>query len=238
MTDPVKMTTEAEAIAKLGRRAGSRVRFQSVDANEGAEAMAFALIPDGYKLEDVSAKLDARLDRPRQKNGVACLQTLESFCDLVNRHKDPSSAIFADKLSATPRLVCVLDYHELAPTDAAPKKTHALLETGPLARHGRHRARYDFPLSDEWTAWKKQTGSTMSQADFAEFLENRIVDVIEPERAGPSQKAYAETLGLTFASPSRLMSLSRGLTVRASQRVAQAVTLASGEVSMSFSETH
>src|SRR6185295_9776949 len=117
-----------------------------------------------------------------------------------------------------PKLVSVFDYH-------APGKPAFC----------QHRGVYAFPLSDEWLAWQRASRS-MSQVDFAQFVEDRLLDVASPDAAPPATSQLCISLGLTLATPTQLMALSRGLTVRAEQKASQAVTLSSGELQVSFEE--
>ncbi len=130
-----------------------------------------------------------------------------------------------------PSLQGVLDYHRQG-AEGKP-------------RFGKHRAVYNFPLSNEWRAWKDKNCTAMSQQEFAEFLEDRITDVIAPpdmvgaplDRDDPMVH-LASMLGGAFASPTKLMELSRGLSVRANEQVRQATNLSSGEVSLQFTSEH
>ena len=176
--------------------------------------------PKGVEVRSIKPFLDEYLEQPERMKGTARHTTLSSFCDHVKRFADEHSAIFADDDPRNPRLLAVLDYH--APD--AP-------------RWGEHRARYDFPVSEEWQAW---TGVRvgLGQRDFGEFLEERIGDVLEPANAGETVKAFAEQLGCTLATPSQLMGLARGLSLRVNAKVTQAMNLSTGEVQVAFEETH
>ena len=123
-----------------------------------------------------------------------------------------------------PRLIAVLDYHEQTAAGAP--------------RFGAHRTEYAFPLSDEWKAWSSIVGKELSQAAFAEWLEERIADVMNPEGLGVGTLELAQALGIQLAGPTALLALSRGLSVRVDQKVTQAVNLSTGEASIGFEETH
>lgn len=198
--------------------------MQSVSRMVGDRAVQapILLVPDGMKPHSVQKYLDEVMPHPERRKGTAKHTTLSSFCEHVKRFADEHSAVFAHDDPKHPRLVAVLDYHE-AGSDGVP-------------RWGEHRAIYDFPVSDEWKAW---TGvGDLDQRAFAEFLEDRIADVLEPSGAGDAVKAFAEQLGCSLASPSALMALSRGLSVRVDQKVAQHLNLSTGEAQIAFEETH
>ena len=157
---------------------------------------------------------------PERREGTAVVTVLQSFIDLVNRHKDEGSAIFAETVWPSPKLTAVIDYHE----------------TDGTARFGRHRVVYGFPVSDELKAWADQNGKAMTQADFAAFVENRIADLASPTDA--ERIAAERDFKTTFAVPSDMVSLSRGLAVRVAAEAKNAVLLQSGESEIVFREEH
>ncbi len=191
--------------------------------NHPAAGKAIFSVPNGRELQSAKNFLDEYLPNPERKKGFAALLTLDSFIDHANRFKDGDSAIFAaTENRLQPQMICVLDYHEKG--------------TG-KARFGEHRGVYSFPISDEWKAWTAKR-EPMNQATFAEFLEERIVDVLDPATVGDKAQAFADRLGLTLASPNRLLELSRGLSIRVDQNVTQAISLSSGEMQIGFEEKH
>lgn len=183
-----------------------------------------ASVPAGRTLVSVKKLLDEYLTAPERKRGTAVLTTLASFIEHVNRHKDGNTVVFAIDSQTQPGLLAVFDYNESGPTGAP--------------RFGQHCARYSFPLSDEWKAWMKAGGEPMSQAAFAEFLEDRIVDVMDPTKGGDTIAEFAINLGIDLASPQQLMTLARGLKVNVESSITNAQNLSSGEGQISFTEEH
>lgn len=181
------------------------------------------------KPEDV----DPWADRPRFRQGTAMLLSLDALITHVNRFKDAESVLFANNERTAPTITAVLDYHP---------KGGQLDDTKP--RFGKHRSHYAFPLSEEWKAWKENDGKVMKMADFAEFLEERIVDVIgliaEEDEVGEELQKYINSCGgtETIAGPAKLMELSRSLQVYESSVVKQANRLSSGEGELTFEVTH
>ena len=184
-------------------------------------------VPKGRSLHSVKQFVDEYLPRPERIVGTARLTTLDSFVDHVNRHKDAGSAIFVDD-GPRPSIQAVYDYHELKGKEAASKN----------ARFKQHRAVYTFPLSHEWEAWVGKDSKPMDQGAFAQFLEDRISDVLSPAEAGDGVKEFANTLGVTLASSTKLMALSKGLAVNVDTKVAQKVNTSTGEGTLFFSEEH
>lgn len=215
------------------------------------------ILPAGLKAEGVKAHLDAYRTAPERRKGTATMKSLASFIDYVNRFRDPNSSLFAWPDMAKPSLTCVFDHHEGLRLVTSPSRTDdkgfehppAYAETtDPSPRFGQHRAVYDFPLSKEWQAWLAKNKTVLGQRDFAEFLEDRIPDVLDPGHLGGSEvktpdgsltlQEMAEILGGDFATPARLMQLSRGLKVHADERVGETVNLSTGETEIIFSAEH
>lgn len=179
-----------------------------------------------------STAFDSYRDQPVYRQGTASMLSLDSLIDHVNRFKDSGSVVFANDSRDTPSLTAVLDYH---PGGAA-------ADVDP--RFGKHRSTFSFPLSDEWKAWAEGNAQAMPMADFAAFLENRIIDVlyiIPGEDELPEDvRRLIDTLGGgdTVATPNKLMELARGLQVNENAVVQEAVNLASGEGIVRFQAEH
>jgi hypothetical protein len=200
--------------------------------NTPAAGKALAL-PSGMSLHSLKELVDEYALRPDRRAGTAHVESLESFAAYVNRFKNHNSAIFAgegrrDDGGMSPCLVGVIDHH-----DAGPEVVDVS-----AARFGVHRCEYAFPVSDEWKAWHKISGQGLSLPDFAEFLEDHLADVVDPERAGDGAKTFAANLGLKLASPARLLELSKGLAVHAQHTAAASIDLNTGEQALQFSEKH
>jgi uncharacterized protein YfdQ (DUF2303 family) len=184
------------------------------------------LVPKGMEVQSVKRFLDEVRTEPERRKGTAMHRELTSFIEHFNRFADDDSAIFASPDPRQPRLLAVLDYHRKT-SDGAPQ-------------FGEHRSIYEPPLSEEWKAWTSTNGNVMSQSDFAQFLEDRISDVIQPGVVNEDHALaeFANLVGGTFASPSKLIELSRGLAVNVEERVKQAVNLSSGAISVQYEAVH
>lgn len=221
--------TEAEVVSKLAREGGAKPHTLKI--TDGALEREVLLVPtvsssggQTFAVLSVKDKLAEYQDAPDRRTGTATMTDLPSFIAHVNRFSDIDSAVFVDRSPTSPSLTAVLDYH---------RQTHA-----GAPRFGKHRTRYAFPLSEAWKAWKKQNGEAMSQGDLAVFLEDRIQDIADPANAGTHARDFASRLGVTLAPASRLLELSKGLEIHVGQRVVNKVSIASGEASISFEESH
>ena len=195
---------------------------------EGITAIA---VPKGMELKSVKPFFDEYRDRPERRRGQATLTTLDSFIAHTNRFKGATSIVYGQRDEMAPGVLSVLDYHGEGPADTA------------LPSFGQHRGHYAFPLSKEWQAWARIDGETMNQAKFADFIEERILDVSMPPQDGRSTAGalaldLKETIGGDFATPQRMVELSRGLTIHENSTVGSTINLASGEGEITFRATH
>lgn len=179
-----------------------------VDRRKGGEVEAIKDLIEKYRLD------------PERRAGTAQTTTLQSFIDLTNRHKDASSAIFAKTSWPEPHLLAVFDYHQV---DGRP-------------RWGKHRARYTFPITDEFKVWIEKNGKGMEQAEFAAFLEEHAAEL--SAAYPPEAVEYESLFKEKFATPADLIALSRSLEVFVGARVKRQERLSSGERTVEFVEEH
>lgn len=230
--------TNAAVVADIVARHMKPERLEFESADDRLPPVDVMAVPKGIALHSVKKFLDEYRNAPERREGIAMLVELESLIQHANRFSDADSALFAQPHPTAPTLTAVLDYHR-----ANTIPTEKGVPSGPQVigepRFGRHRAVYTFPVADEWTAWLAMNGKTMSQGDFASFLEDRVLDVADPNGAFTAAKAFAEAIGVpSFASPNRLLELSRGLTVHVDDRTTNKVNPSTGETTMHFESTH
>ncbi|VVT15420.1 DUF2303 family protein [Hoeflea sp. EC-HK425] len=212
-----------ETIAKLAREAaGIDIATLSLSA-KGLPGSVPVARRHGENPEFGSLKRLAEewREHPERKTGTAQVDTLGSFIDLANRHKTTDSAIFADTNWKAPSLTAVIDYHKAEGDDAQWLK---------------HRVHYAFPLSEQWKTWVASNGKAMSQADFAQFIEDNIADLSSPEVMEVTD--YEAKFATKIATPSELVALSRGLAVRVESKAMSSVVLQSGEGEIVWDEVH
>lgn len=203
------------------------VEVTLTDPVDGTNA-PFVLMPTGPQVIDAD-EFDQYRTKPRFRHGTATLTAIISFIEHVNRFKSEDSVVFACDDRTKPSLTAVLDYHPKGAT------------SDPAFR--RHRSSFAFPLSDEWKAWHSKNGQKMNMVEFAEFLEDRLIDVEHPGDVSLTDEmtqGFVEKLGglQKLASPTRLLELSQGLSINENSVITNVAKLQSGEGHVEFQSEH
>lgn len=120
----------------------------------------FVIVPDGYALQPIERKLAA----PTRCRGTVHVRDMASFIAVVKSACAPATRIY--RTVQPPRFVAVFDDHDAE-----------------RPGWGEHRADYACPLSVEWGIWAKQNKTPMDQAAFAQFIEDNLLDIVEPASA-------------------------------------------------------
>jgi uncharacterized protein YfdQ (DUF2303 family) len=220
------MSSEAEAVEKIVRTSALQPELRKIDGGPGVGEVTVAITPSGVDIVSVKELLDEYRTRPERRKGTATLTSVESLIEHVNRFKDEGSAIFVSDDPKAPRIVAVIDYDHGGPEATTPP------------RFGTHRARYDFPMSDAWKAWTAGNKAWMTLEQFALFLEERLADVLDTGKGGEVAKEFATLYGVSYASPSKLLETSKGISIKVGQSVVQVQNLQSGETEVRFEEKH
>lgn len=162
-------------------------------AGEGGKP--FSVVPANYKLVD----LEYTLPRPLALRAEPNLDTLAGFIAYIVAFKGNDTAIFVDGNDGAAQ--AVLDYHGRPDAKDQPSWCH-------------HRARYTPEHTVEWLRWKEKDDKWMDQRAFAEFIENNVDDIVQPN--GAQMLDIASTLeaktGVEFKSGVRLDNGSQKLT--------------------------
>lgn len=119
------------------------------------------VVQQDFKVVD----LEKFLPSPRNIKAQPTFRTVDSLISYVKRYQSDSTVVFADAENNT--ITAIMDYH----TDQ---------DTPDWCFH---KAFYECPLSKEWQMWVNSDGRKINQRDFAEFLEARSQDVVEPDGA-------------------------------------------------------
>lgn len=159
-------------------RSHGELDIASMPTQENPLAPYIVSTPRDKVLHDLTDKIRASQQtlKPQQRTGKAQLADLDSLIGWTNRFKGPDTVIFG-QIHPSPRLVTVIDYHgQGAPINSA-------TDADPLANYGRHRAVYDFPVSEEWKRWTAIDGMSLDKDVFGEFIEAQASDFLDPTPA-------------------------------------------------------
>ena len=189
-------------------------------SNGLAASVPLAFDRHTQRFGSVKTLLEEHRIAPERRRGTASTDTLASFIELINRHKDDGSVIFGKARWPEPKLTGIINYHDLDNE----------------ARFADHRIEYAFPLTDEFKAWVATNKTGMEQVEFAAFLEEHSQEVASPTAGETSE--YERYFNEKIANPSELIMLSRHLEVFVSATVKQGVRLQTGERTVEFKEEH
>jgi len=104
-------------------------------------------------------------------------------------------------------------------------------------------ARYDFPVTLAWEEWVKLNGEWLKQGEFAEFVEEHLYEVSEPQSREVLSEAVTrmiEALGgkKVCASPDKMYALSTGIKITVTDKVEVKLDRATGEQTLHYTEEH
>lgn len=154
----------------------------------------FAVVPEDYELKS----LENFALNPDRKRGIVIVGDADSFSRYFNAHASGHSQIYA-RINP-PRFVGVLNDHG---TDSAGWQDH--------------RVAYDCPFSVEWKEWAGSDKKTMKQAEFADFIERNLPDIVEPTGAD-------------------MLEISRTLEAKKKVNFASGIRLANGQTELTYEE--
>lgn len=208
-----------------------------IDPLNGTQALA-VIAGGGLKPLDREAIFGPFATKPDRRSGTSHHTRLPSFIAHVNRFKTGDSAVFARDDMTSPRITAVLDYHE--PVNFTDEDGNTSLDLATDPAFCVHRSVYDFPLSPEWKSWMGTNGKQMTQADFAAFLEDHIgdIDLASVDDLSEAARAFVSKVAGEMATPTKLIELSRGLSVYENSVVREARNLSTGEGEIVFQSEH
>ncbi len=179
------MELTREAIQEITRLTLAGQKIEAVTIPDGTNGMVAVI---GGACVDLTP---FRPERPDRKRIAVNLYSVESFIEYVNEHKGANTRIFASLSKAPYTMVAAIDYHETTPVGKPEFITHLAVLT--------------LRTTDEWDRWSGSDKKQFNQIEFAEFVEENALDIVDPESA----KIMEIVLSLQSANEVRWKSAAR-----------------------------
>lgn len=158
-TNPIAV--ELDPLATALDQVALRLATVFMQPIEAADGVPLVLRPCNFELESI----ESSLPRPKRLRAQIDVRTVDSFVHYVARFLTPGTLLVGDDTAQ--RVDALLDYHESAL----------------MPSHSEHRCRLQLEATPEWKAWAAGDKKRFNQADFAQFLEDNLVDIVAPEGA-------------------------------------------------------
>lgn len=182
------MSTEADAIINAARMGAEPSildlgEYHVVPTANG-DVKVFDLTGDEYR------------EQPRRKTGTVTVRDVPSFLAVYGKHASPDAEVFADRAAGT--VTAILDAHTAY---------------GGIPQWQGHRVVLQLKHTKAFNEWSAVDGKLMGQNAFAEFIEDRRADIIEPTAADVLELAqtFQATTKVDFKSSTILKSGQRQL---------------------------
>lgn len=160
----------------------------------GPAGVPYVVVPKDFKVEDLERTLPA----PQRKRGVVTAGDEAAFIELTNRHKTATTLIYAQM--SQPSFTAVINDHG---PDGAGWRDHKIV--------------WPCSLSVEWNTWSVANKKAMKQAEFAQFVEDNLPDIVQPTGAD-------------------MLEISRTLEAKKKVNFASGIRLANGQTELTYEE--
>lgn len=160
----------------------------------GPAGVPYVVVPKDFRVEDLERTLPA----PVRKRGVVMAGDEAAFIELATRHKAAETLIYASM--SPPSFTAVINDHG---PDAAGWRDHKIV--------------WPCSLSVEWKTWSVANKNAMKQAEFAQFIEDNLPDIVEPVGAD-------------------MLEISRTLEAKKKVNFASGIRLANGQTELTYEE--
>jgi uncharacterized protein YfdQ (DUF2303 family) len=131
-----------------------------------AAPVPYTVIPDGWQVRQIDLPI-----KPSRIAARLALHEAAAFVSYVKEFCTPTTRVFLDQDKLT--FTAILDYHNGGST----------VTDQPGPEWCDHIATFTIRTTPEWEAWKGSNKNSFDQVEFAEFLEDNIVEVVEPSGA-------------------------------------------------------
>lgn len=160
---------DSDGVDRIAELGAAIVPFQVVDG------VHVAVLPhDAEQWELKVVDIDAQLAHPRRKRGAFVVRDVASFIAYINRHKSDAATVWADNAGG---MTAYLNDHEPTPTIGTSEANAG------AAGWRDHSVKLRREQTPGYAAWVKASGVELTQKQFAEFLEDRIGEITNPDGA-------------------------------------------------------
>lgn len=176
-----------QAVIDIAMRAGEPKKLEV--------GRVYAMVTNSGIVQKVDLTGSEYTGLPPRKSGTTIVSDVESFLSYFEKHGDDDSELFADVRQRT--ITAVLDAHEVE-----------------VPRWGEHRLQLRLQHTLAWDAWKKIDGEYLTQEAFAEFVEDHVAEIAQPDKATMLElvESFSATTSAHFSSGTKLASGQRHLT--------------------------
>lgn len=183
------------------------------------------LAPEGLELVDLTPLRDTLRDAPRRQRGKMLVHAIADLIAVSKRFGIPNESTCYVAIMADGRghVRTIFDHPRGGPN---PKPGFSEFEV-----------RHDLMRGEAIGKWIDVAKNWLSQADFAAFLEERLLDMAEVSPDSPLQ-TFAQRLMARFALPTQMLEAARGVGIHVGQQIKQTTNLDTGAVSVVFVEEH
>lgn len=190
------MTTSSEGVAEI-----VEVATRATTPAQLHPGNMYAWMSPTGQIQSIDLTGDAHRDTPRHKAGTITVLDLPSFVRYWNKHHDEASELYIEHDQM--RITAVLDA-DLATSDVEPEWA---------ARWGKHRLVLQAKPTDAWLDWNRKDRRELGQREFAEWIEDHLGDIREPNAAVMLEIAqtFQTQTKVKFASATALSSGDRRL---------------------------
>lgn len=172
-------------------------------AETALETGNYAALPEGYSVES----LEQFQSRPNRAKADHVFRDTASLVAYSDRFSGPASLAYSDPVKH--RISVVFDDHSEAPG------------------FREHRANFQGEFGQEYAAWRAMGGKWVGQVDAGLFLEDRAIDVVEPDAASIMEMVmtFDALKKVTFKQSTRLSDGRRQYTYSEENEARGSVTL-------------
>ncbi len=184
-----------DALVDLGRDTGDPKIIEHGN-------IPFAVIPSGSKIESLEKFIfNEHADAPERIKADVKVLDPESFCEYCNRFADSGSRLFAYEPEI--KVIGVLDYHQADVRSP---------------RWCQHKITLTLRQSEQWKVWSAANNKKFAQMEFAEFLEQNSIDIVDP-------------------APASMMEIARDLQATTEVDFGAGVRTQDGQIKFKYTET-